>query len=95
MQIIRKHEAPAGRKESRGGGLAMPARKRARKAAIESQARKYVALHCGHLVTREEIMVYQAFAPNIELIFCERCNDYAREVKHVRSPAPLPEQPLF
>lgn len=67
----------------------------AQAAAVEASLARYVPLECGHLTTKEEIMMYLAWAtdPN-KRSYCEKCGKYVA-MKPPTSAAVMPEEPMF
>lgn len=78
---------PRGHNRPRGSGMS-----RAQEAAIESELARYVALECGHLTTREVIILYACFG-RVET-YCETCEDWKDIAKKTR-PVAYPAVPLF
>lgn len=61
---------------------------------MEKSLAAYMTLECGHMVTREEAILFSVFAPSIKDIHCDKCGEF-RRLKKVKKSDPYPENPLF
>jgi len=65
---------------------------KAQEAAIEAQMARYVRLSCGHLTTREVLVIYACFG-KVDT-FCEVCGDWKQPADKPK-PVPVPAEPMF
>lgn len=65
---------------------------KAQEAAIERELSRYVPLECGHLTTREVIIIYTCFG-KVDT-YCETCEEW-RDIAKKSKPVPVPAEPMF
>lgn len=65
---------------------------KAQEAAIERSLSRYVALSCGHVTTKEVMVLYAVFG-RVDT-YCETCGDWF-QLAPKNEPVILPEEPMF
>ena len=96
MKLTRYDAEPPSPGAYRGAGVPrVSAARKAREAAIEASLARYVTLECGHMTTKEAILMYLAWSTEPgKRCYCEECGKYrAVLVREIR--AEVPEQPMF
>ena len=61
---------------------------------MERDLAAYMELDCGHMVTREEAILFSVFARTIKDIHCDKCGEF-RKLKKRKGRKEYPDHPLF